>query len=95
MVFDALRVGSRVSTASRFRHGGRCLRASWEINASSSLREGSWGAAWRRGRMSSDEGTKGLVAKDEASLYVCGRTLSWLKVKQPDYRVASREFQSR
>jgi hypothetical protein len=29
---------------------------------------------------------EGLVAKDESSLYAGGRTLSWLKVKQPEYR---------
>jgi bifunctional non-homologous end joining protein LigD len=31
-------------------------------------------------------GYEGLVGKDEASLYVEGRTLSWLKVKVPKYR---------
>jgi len=33
-------------------------------------------------------GYEGLVAKDEASPYVGGRTLSWLKVTQRDYRAA-------
>jgi ATP-dependent DNA ligase len=37
-------------------------------------------------------GYEGLVAKDEASLYVGGRTLSWLKVKQAEYRVGERSF---
>jgi bifunctional non-homologous end joining protein LigD len=37
-------------------------------------------------------GYEGLVAKDETPPYVGGRTLSWLKVKQPDYRAASRGF---
>ena len=40
-------------------------------------------------------GYEGLVAKDEASPYVGGRTLSWLKVKQRDYRAGARGFQSR
>jgi len=31
-------------------------------------------------------GYEGLVAKDPASPYVGGRTLKWLKVKQPKYR---------
>jgi bifunctional non-homologous end joining protein LigD len=35
-------------------------------------------------------GYEGLVAKDEASLYKGGRTLSWLKVRQRDYRVEER-----
>jgi len=38
---------------------------------------------------------EGLVAKDEASPYAGGRTLSWLKVRQRDYRVAARGFRSR
>jgi ATP-dependent DNA ligase len=37
-------------------------------------------------------GHEGLVAKDEASLYFGGRTLSWLKVKQTDYRLAGEAF---
>ncbi len=37
---------------------------------------------------------EGLVAKDEASPYIGGRTLSWLKVKQRDYRMAARGFPS-
>jgi bifunctional non-homologous end joining protein LigD len=40
-------------------------------------------------------GYEGLVGKDETSPYVGGRTVSWLKVKQPDYRVAARGFRSR
>jgi bifunctional non-homologous end joining protein LigD len=35
-------------------------------------------------------GYEGLVAKDPASPYVGGRTLSWLKVKQPRYREMER-----
>lgn len=35
-------------------------------------------------------GFEGLVAKDPASPYRGGRTLSWRKVKQRDYRVQER-----
>jgi ATP-dependent DNA ligase len=37
-----------------------------------------------------ERGYEGLVGKDEASAYVEGRTLSWLKVKQPRYREGER-----
>jgi bifunctional non-homologous end joining protein LigD len=37
-------------------------------------------------------GFEGLVAKDPASPYVGGRTLKWLKVKQPKYREEERGF---
>jgi len=37
-------------------------------------------------------GYEGLVGKDEGSPYVEGRTLSWLKVKVPAYRVKERGF---
>ena len=47
--------------------------------------------AWREVEQ---RGYEGLVAKDESSLYIGGRTLSWLKVKQAEYRVGSRGFQS-
>jgi len=36
-----------------------------------------------------------MVAKDNASPYRGGRTLSWLKVKQRDYRVEERSWDSR
>ena len=48
--------------------------------------------AWREVKQ---RGYEGLVAKDEASFYVGGRTLSWLKVKQSEYRVEERGFESR
>jgi bifunctional non-homologous end joining protein LigD len=35
-------------------------------------------------------GYEGMVAKDPESAYVGGRTLRWLKVKQPAYRVKER-----
>jgi ATP-dependent DNA ligase len=37
-----------------------------------------------------ERGYEGLVGKDETSAYVEGRTLSWLKVRQMDYRVQER-----
>ncbi len=37
-----------------------------------------------------ERGYEGLVAKDESAAYRGGRTLSWLKVRQRDYRVAER-----
>jgi bifunctional non-homologous end joining protein LigD len=40
-------------------------------------------------------GYEGLVAKDPESPYVGGRTLKWLKVKQRDYRVEERGWDSR
>jgi len=58
------------------------------------------------GRRLSDDGLKawqevlargyeGLVAKDPQSLYVGGRTLKWLKVKQREYRVEERGWDPR
>jgi ATP-dependent DNA ligase len=47
--------------------------------------------AWREVEQ---RGYEGLVAKDESCVYIGGRTLSWLKVKQLDYRVEGRGFQS-
>jgi bifunctional non-homologous end joining protein LigD len=35
-------------------------------------------------------GYEGMVAKDPESPYVAGRTLRWVKVKQPDYRIGER-----
>lgn len=43
--------------------------------------------AWREVQ---ERGYEGFVAKDESSPYVGGRTLSWLKVKQAEYRVEER-----
>jgi ATP dependent DNA ligase-like protein len=42
-----------------------------------------------------EHGYEGLVAKDPQSPYVGGRTLKWLKVKQRDYRVEERGWDSR
>jgi bifunctional non-homologous end joining protein LigD len=38
-------------------------------------------------------GYEGLVGKDEAAPYLEGRTLSWLKVKQPKYRQGGRGWE--
>lgn len=40
-------------------------------------------------------GYEGLVAKNPASPYVGGRTLKWLKVKQPKYREGERGWESK
>jgi bifunctional non-homologous end joining protein LigD len=42
-----------------------------------------------------EHGYEGLVAKDPASPYVGGRTLKWLKVKQRDYRVEERGWETK
>jgi bifunctional non-homologous end joining protein LigD len=43
--------------------------------------------AWREVQ---ERGYEGFVAKDESSPYSGGRTLSWLKVKQAEYRIEER-----
>jgi len=40
-------------------------------------------------------GFEGLVAKNPESRYVPGRTLAWLKVKQPHYREGERGWESK
>jgi len=40
-------------------------------------------------------GFEGLVAKDPESPYVGGRTLRWLKVKQPHYRESERGWEAK
>jgi bifunctional non-homologous end joining protein LigD len=42
-----------------------------------------------------EHGYEGLVAKDPESRYVGGRSLAWLKVKQPEYRVEERGWGTR
>jgi ATP-dependent DNA ligase len=37
-------------------------------------------------------GYEGVVAKDPESPYIAGRTLKWLKVRQPKYREKERGF---
>ena len=40
-------------------------------------------------------GWEGMVGKDPESPYVAGRSLKWLKVKQPDYRVEERGWDAK
>jgi ATP-dependent DNA ligase len=40
-----------------------------------------------------EHGYEGLVAKDPESRYVGGRSLKWLKVKQPNYREGERGWE--
>ena len=40
-----------------------------------------------------ERGYEGMVAKDPASPYIGGRTLKWLKVKQPHYREGERGWE--
>jgi bifunctional non-homologous end joining protein LigD len=47
-------------------------------------------AAWQQ---VVERGYEGLVAKDPESRYVGGRTLKWLKVKQPHYREGERGWE--
>lgn len=42
-----------------------------------------------------ERGYEGLVAKDESAPYRGGRSLSWLKVRQRDYRVEERGWDPR
>ena len=42
-----------------------------------------------------ERGYEGLVAKDPESLYLGGRTLKWLKVKQPKYREGERGWETK
>jgi bifunctional non-homologous end joining protein LigD len=42
-----------------------------------------------------ERGYEGLVGKEEASAYVEGRTLAWLKVKQAKYREGERGWETR
>jgi ATP-dependent DNA ligase len=40
-----------------------------------------------------ERGYEGLVAKDPESRYAGGRSLKWLKVKQPQYREGERGWE--
>ena len=40
-----------------------------------------------------ERGYEGLVAKDTASPYVGGRTMKWVKIKQPNYREGERGWE--
>ncbi len=95
MVFDMLRTGShdlrgeplrtRRAALERLVSGQNLILPARRLAASGLT-------AWEEVQQ---RGYEGLVAKDEASPYVGGRTLSWLKVKQRNYRAAARGFQSR
>ena len=49
-----------------------------------------WSSSWRDEVLRCNY--EGMVAKDPASAYTPGRTLSWLKVKQRGYRQEARGF---
>ena len=42
-----------------------------------------------------ERGYEGLVAKDPQAPYAGGRTLKWLKVKQPHYREGARGWEAK
>jgi hypothetical protein len=84
----------RISVRNPYGRAGRCLRSLVEGQRHLPTRRlaGSGLKAWMEVEQ---RGYEGLVAKEGGSLYVGGRTLSWLKLKKPDYRVGSRGFRSR
>jgi len=95
MAFDVLQVGSQDLRQEPLRTRRKVLEGLLDgqrLLLSARRFSGSGVEAWREVEQ---RGYEGLVAKDESSLYVGGRTLSWLKVKQPDYRAEGRGFQSR
>jgi bifunctional non-homologous end joining protein LigD len=95
MVFDVLQVGSQDLRQEPLRTRRKVLEGlvdGQRLLLPARRLSGSGLEAWREVER---RGYEGLVAKDEASLYIGGRTLSWLKVKQSEYRVSSRGFQSR
>ena len=93
MVFDVLQVGNqdlrceplqtRRKVLEGLLQGQRLLLPARRLS-------GSGVEAWREVE---ERGYEGLVAKDESSLYIGGRTLSWLKVKQAEHRLSDRGFQ--
>ena len=95
MVFDVLQIGSQDLRQEPLRTRRKVLEGLLEgqrLLLPARRLSGSGVEAWREVE---ERGYEGLVAKDESSLYIGGRTLSWLKVKQPDYRVNSRGFTPR
>jgi bifunctional non-homologous end joining protein LigD len=95
MVFDVLQVGGQDLRQEPLRTRRKVLEGLLDgqrLLLPARRLTGSGLGAWREVE---ERGYEGLVAKDESSLYVGGRTLSWLKVKKPDYRVEGRGFQSR
>jgi len=95
MAFDVLQVGNQDLRQEPLRTRRKVLEGLLDgqrLLLPARRLSGSGVEAWRE---VVQRGYEGLVAKDESSLYVGGRTLSWLKVKQPDYRVEGRGFESR
>ena len=95
MVFDVLQVGRQDLHQEPLRPRRKVLEGLLDgqrLLLPARRLSGSGLEAWREVEK---RGYEGLVAKDESSLYIGGRTLSWLKVKQPDYRLGSRGFQIR
>jgi bifunctional non-homologous end joining protein LigD len=95
MVFDVLQVGNQDLRQEPLRTQRKVLEGlvdGQRLLLPARRLSGSGLEAWREVEQ---RGYEGLVAKDESSLYISGRTLSRLKVKQPDYRVEGRGFQSR
>jgi len=95
MAFDVLQVGNQDLRQEPLRTRRKVLEGLLDgqrLLLPARRLSGSGVEAWREVEQ---RGYEGLVAKDASSLYIGGRTLSWLKVKQPDYRVEGRGFQSR
>jgi bifunctional non-homologous end joining protein LigD len=95
MVFDVLQVGSQDLRQEPLRTRRKVLEGLLDgqrLLLPARRLSGSGVESWSEVE---ERGYEGLVAKDEAGLYVGGRTLSWLKVKQAEYRVGSRGFEAR
>jgi len=83
MVFDVLKVGSQDLRQEPLRTRRKVLEGLLDgqrLLLPARRLSGNGVGAWREVQQ---RGYEGFVAKDESSLYVGGRTLSWLKVKQP------------
>ena len=90
MAFDALQVGSQDLRQEPLRTRRKMLEGLLDgqrLLLRARRLSGNGVEAWKEVEQ---RGYEGLVAKDESSLYVGGRTLSWLKIKMPDYRVENR-----
>ena len=93
MMFDVLQVGKEDLRQEPLRTRRKVLEVLLEgqrLLLPARRFSGSGLDAWKE---VAERGYEGLVAKDESSLYIGGRTLSWVKVKQPEYRVGDRGFQ--
>jgi len=77
------RWGVRISVRNPYGHGRKVLEGLLDgqrLLLPARRLSGSGVEAWREVE---SRGYEGLVTKDESSLYIGGRTLAWLKVKQP------------